>query len=101
MNNTRSSRAKLHEQLLEVAENVYFQAPPQMKYPCIMYDVSRIKKHNANNKRYLTNVGYKLTVIDKDPESEIFEKLLDMPMCKFDTQYKADGLYHFVFTIYI
>lgn len=102
MMNTMTSRADLHEQLLKIAPHVYFQPPSKgMDYPCIMYDLANISKKSANNARYITNRSYKLTVIDKDPESEICEKLLDFPSCVFQNRYKTQGLYHSIFIIYI
>lgn len=81
---------------------VYFQPPPSVKlvYPCIVYDLSRIHTWHADDKTYLNKCGYDITVIDKDPDSEIPEALVHMPLCAFDRAYTADNLNHWVFTLF-
>lgn len=99
-----ASRLSLQTKLEELNENenVYFQPPSnkQMNYPAIRYDIDDIDTKFADDSSYICNKCYKLTVISKNPEPEIIDKLLDLPMCTFDRSYKADNLNHFVFTIY-
>lgn len=82
--------------------NVYFQPPEsiKMKYPAIVYSISRVDNRFAENKQYLQFIAYQVIVIDKDPDSDIFKKLTRLPLCSFDRSYTADNLNHFVFTIY-
>ena len=83
-------------------EKVYFQPPESVKlvYPCILYEYSRASHIYADNITYLFKKAYTVTVIDRDPDSEIPDKLKDFPMCTYDRTYIGDNLYHFVFTIF-
>ena len=98
------SRTELHEDLVKIlgSRNVYFQPPSSlnMQYPCIRYKREAIDSDFANDTRYLTRTKYQVIVIDKDPDSEIIEKLLTYPMCSHNHHYVADNLNHDVFTIY-
>lgn len=99
------TRLEFHAFLRALFDNkvpVHFQPPPNTKlvYPCILYTYSRKDNLFANNDRYIKNVGYQLTVIDKDPDSTISEKIAELPFCSWDRNYAADGLNHFVYTIY-
>lgn len=98
------SRLELQELLENVlgSRNVFFQPPEsiRMDYPAIVYSLNRITGNHADNIVYLKRKEYELTIIDWDPESEIIEKVLKLPFCKFDRSYKADDLNHFVFTLY-
>ena len=83
-------------------ENLYFQPPEsiKMKYPAIIYSISRVDNKFAENKIYLQFIAYQVIVIDKDPDSDIFKKMSRLPKCAFERSYTADNLNHFVFTIY-
>lgn len=100
-----ASRLELHETLCEIlgSRNVYNQPPSssKMKYPCIRYSINKIEGIHANNSIYKLSNAYEVILIDTNIESEFVEKLMKLPMCKFDRFYLADGLYHWVFTIYI
>ena len=97
-----ASRLELHEILCGIlgSRYVYFQPPSKMYYPCIRYDIKNIDSTHANNAVYKIDNSYDLTLIDTNIESEFVEKLMKLPKCKFDRFYVADGLYHWVFTIY-
>lgn len=98
------TRIQLQAVLVALLEstNVYFQPPPtvSMKYPCIRYE--RIDRDTlfANDKPYSHAKGYLLTVIDSDPDSEIPDKVADLPYCLFDRFYTADNLNHDVFKLF-
>lgn len=98
------NRIELQELLESIlgSRNVYFQPPESIRidYPAIVYSLNRIADNHADNTVYLKNKEYELMVIDWDPESEIIERVLKLPFCKFDRSYKADDLNHFVFTLY-
>lgn len=93
-------RIKLHEMLLTISDNVYFQPPSTMAYPCIKYSTKNIDKVYANCKIYGLKKAYDVTVIDKNPESIISGKVLILDNCKFDRQFVSGGLNHTTFTIY-
>lgn len=99
------TRLELHEELCAIlgSSNVYFQPPGSvmMQYPCIRYSIARVDKRNANDKAYMHTVGYDVTVIDADPDSEIPMKILThFPMCSLDREYASNNLNHNVLTLY-
>ena len=83
-------------------ENVYFQPPESIKlnYPCIIYELSGHKSEFADNKLYLNKKQYTITVIDRDPDSLIPDKLLSLSLISFDRYYAANNLNHYVFRLY-
>ena len=95
-------QANLEQIFRGIVPNVYFSPPASihMKYPCIRYEFSNFNTSYADNQNYLITKRYTVTVIDTKPDSRIPEELLKIPMCNSDRSYVADGLYHFVFTIY-
>lgn len=84
------------------SREVYFQPPENLKmnYPAIVYNVDDLAKNYADNSTYTRTVGYSVTVIDYDPDSEIFHKISELPMCSFDRSFRSDDLNHYVFTLY-
>ncbi len=84
------------------SHNVYFQPPPtvQIKYPAIIYSREDIDNTYADNAVYFNKIGYQLTVVDRNPDSKIVDKVSKLPMCRFNRHYTSDNLNHDVFTIY-
>lgn len=99
-----SKRLALHAKLVEIlgSNNVYFQPPStiRMNYPAIVYSLSPIRNSFANDSVYSQTDIYEITVIDKNPDSEIFRKVSQLPKCKNDRNFPADNLNHYVFTIH-
>lgn len=99
-----ASRLELHEVLCKIlgSRNVYFQPPAsvKMQYPAIVYERSDIENVFANNNPYLQSLVYEVTVIDKNPDSEIVTEISKLPMCRFDRHFAVDNLNHDVFTLY-
>lgn len=99
------SREELHAKLCNIigSRNCYFNPPAdfEMCYPCMVYQLSRIDSQYADNKRYLNHIGYTVTIITEDTDSELVQKMLESDLeGRFDRSYVVDGLYHFVFTVY-
>lgn len=98
------SREELQSMLESVlgSRHVYYQPPEsiRMEYPAIVYSLARVEKRHAGNSVYLKHKRYEITVIDWDPDSEIAERVEDLPLCSFERIYKADDLNHFVFTLF-
>lgn len=96
------TRSKLHELLLTLAPNVYFQPPAdfKMKYPCIRYQRDDVHTIFADNALYKSKKRYLVTVIDEDADSDIPDKVAELPLCSFDRFYTADSLNHDVFNLY-
>ena len=82
--------------------NVYFQEPPttQMKYPCILYSRDDTKTEFANDTPYIHTKRYMVTVIDRNPDSVIPDKISNLPMSRFDRAYAKDNLHHDIFVLY-
>ena len=99
-----ASRLDLHETLCEIlgTRNCYFQPPAsvQMKYPAIVYSRKTVEERSANNGSYIRLIGYEAVLIDKNPDSEFVDKMLQLPYCRHDRHYTSDNLNHDVFTIY-
>lgn len=92
---------ELFERILNSKE-VYFEPPEsvKLKYPCIIYSRTSGSTDFANNNPYMFRFRYTVTVIDRDPDSKIPEKLASQQYCTFDRGFTTDNLYHYVFTIY-
>lgn len=102
---TDQKRLELHEKFAEIlgSRNVYFQPPEsvRMSYPAIVYNLSNVKPKRANNDMYVFWKRYSVTVIDKDPEADWVESMLDtFEYCQFERHYAADNLNHWQFSIY-
>lgn len=84
------------------SDNVYFQPPSNvaMEYPCIIYKRDQADMKSANNGLYAHATRYQIMVVDRDPDSEIPDKVAELPYCIFDRFYTADGLNHDVFKIF-
>ena len=99
------SRIELQQKLEAVlgSRNVYFQPPEtlKIKYPAIIYDLADIETVKANNRKYLYNKRYTITLIHNDPDTDLVEKLLEaFTYVDFDRNYKTNNLYHFVFDLF-
>ena len=70
-----------------------------MSYPCIVYRRSKIDIQYANNNPYRIAKKYEITVIDKDPDSMIPDKIAMLPRCRHDRNFVSDNLHHDVFTL--
>lgn len=82
--------------------NVYFQPPETTKlgYPCIVYSRNSSKTTFADDRPYNHQMQYTIIVIDKNPDSEIPQKVAMLPMCIFERNYTSDNLNHDVYNLY-
>lgn len=90
-------RLVLHNRLLDFADNVYFQPPSNIKlvYPCIIYHKDGRDRKFSNNRLYLGKQKYTLTVIDRDPDSVIADRLEDdLQYCYINDHFTVDNLNH-------
>lgn len=97
----RQQLQTLLEQLLG-SDHVYFQPPPslQIEYPCIIYKRDNMDMKHADNSLYKNKIRYQVTVVDRNPDSDIPEKVAALPLCSFDRAYAADNLNHDVFNLF-
>lgn len=93
-------RLQLHSLLKTITENVYFQPPTTQVYPCIVYQMDNAWTQFADNSPYRYTKRYQVTIIDRDPDSTIPNKIAALPQSSFNRFFVADNLNHFVYTLY-
>ena len=97
-------RLKLQAILEELlgADNVYFQPPESLRieYPCIIYRWDTGDTQFADDEPYIFMRRYQITVIDRNPDSAIPDKIRNLPRCIMDRTYVSDNLNHYIFNIY-
>lgn len=91
--------------ILEVilgSEDVYFQPPnnTQMNYPCVVYQADFYDTAHADNVLYQRTTRYQVTVISRDPDSDIHHKVAQLPLCSFDRFFISDNLNHNVYNLF-
>ena len=98
---TRLELQTLLESIQGVSK-VYFQPPENLKlvYPCIVYELSGDSVIHADNVKYLRKKAYTLTVIDRNPDSQIAEEVSKLELCKFERTFSSSNLVHFKYKIY-
>lgn len=84
------------------SKNVYFQPPSNitMKYPAILYERTQESTDHADNGRYRSQKRYKVTCIDRDPDSETPDKIANLQYSLFDRFFIQDNLNHTVYNIH-
>lgn len=97
-------RKALNDLLKEVlgSDNVYFQPPDDatMIYPCIVYERDNDSVQHADNLPYRSALRYQVTYMDYNPDSDVVDKLRDLPLCSFNRHFATSGLNHDVFVLY-
>lgn len=97
------SRLDLHNELIKFIPSVYFQPPAdlQMTYPCIVYRKTNKMRHFGNNIIYLSQQMYKITLIEKNPDSAIADNIEShFQHCVIDDRYPVDNLNHTFISLY-
>lgn len=97
-------RLQLQSLLEEIlgSRNVYFQPPAnvQMQYPAIVYKHDNSETKFAGNLPYSYDKRYQVTVMDRNPDSEIPDRIARLPKCTYDRFYAVDNLNHDVFNLF-
>lgn len=97
------SRLELHKLLEDIlgSSNVYFQPPEgfRLKYPCIVYNRSTSRSNSASNAPYRVDKRYSVTLIVRDPDSDLPDKLEWLPQSIFERFFTKDQLNHYIFNI--
>lgn len=98
------SRIALHQLLVRTIKSkaVYFQPPStiKMSYPCIVYKLDDIDAEYGDNNPYKIEKRYSVTVITKNPDSDLPDRIAALPMCRMSRAYTADNLNHYVFELF-
>ena len=71
-----------------------------MEYPCIVYSKDAEATRYADDLPYSRTARYQVTVIDEDPDSELPDKVGNLPLCSFEQHFVVDNLHHNVFSLY-
>lgn len=104
MNKMEQRRLELHNRLLDIlgSNNVYYQPPStvNMSYPAIVYSRDNINNIYADDDVYNQTRNYQITVIDRDPDSIIVDKISRIKRIKFTRHYTTNNLNHDVFNIH-
>jgi|SRR5580765_168903 hypothetical protein len=97
-----AQRLQLHQLLETFTPNVYFQPPTnvQLKYPCIVYKRDFADTKFADDVPYNHTKRYQVTIIDRDPDSDIPDQVAAMPMSLFNRFYTAENLNHDVYSVF-
>lgn len=97
-----ASRLQLQTLLESLTEHVYFQPPVniQMQYPCIIYVRDTSLTAFAGNRPYQHTKRYQVTVIDRNPDSDLPDTVEKLPLCEFSRYFAADNLNHYVFNLH-
>lgn len=98
----QQQRAELQELLESIVDNVYFQPPSNVKmvYPCIVYTRETMQSDHADNSIVRLWIRYQITLIDRNPDSEMLDALASLPFCYYGRHFVADDLNHDVFNLY-
>lgn len=99
-----ATRQELQTKLEEIlgCRHVYFQPPEstKMEYPAIVYSMKDRRITYADDTVYSMNNTYELIVIGRLSNDDLISKLLSLPYCTYERQYKSDNLYHDVLNLY-
>jgi hypothetical protein len=87
---------------LQDGVSVYFQPPPNvtMTYPAIVYNRDFQNVDYADNSPYYKRIRYQVTVIDRDPDSAIPDKVADLPLTKYVRHFTTENLNHDIYDVY-
>ena len=99
------SRLDLDSELRDFinSENVYFQPPESIKmnYPCIVYKRYSGNTIYANNMPYGYTQAYEVTIIDKNPDSDLVKRMpTRFPMSQYSRHFAFENLNHDVFIVF-
>jgi len=93
---------QLHEILTGITEHVYFQPPSnfRMQYPCIIYSRDGTSADHADNELYRHAKRYQVTVVDRNPDTELAAMVEALDYVSFERSFPAEDLNHYVFTLF-
>jgi hypothetical protein len=95
-------RLELQSLLELITPHVYFQPPPNinLEYPCIVYQRDGSDSRYASGGLYSHMKRYMVTVIDRNPDSDLPDRVEEFPFCNFDRFYATENLNHHVFNLF-
>lgn len=83
-------------------DRVYFQPPENivLQYPCIVYALDRADTDYADNFPYHRSKRYAVTVIDRNPDSLIPDKVGGLQTSLLNRAYTSGNLHHTTYLLY-
>ena len=83
-------------------KHVYYSPPSNvhLKFPCIIYQLNGKRTDHADNIKYRNFNRYSVTIISKDPDSDVPNKIENLQYCEFDRFFISDNLNHWVYNLY-
>jgi len=95
-------RLQLHEKLKQLTDHVYFQPPSnvEIQFPCILYARDSSYLEYAGNQPYIHAKRYQVTVIDRNPDSPLADRVEELPYCQFERSFPAGELNHWIFNLF-
>lgn len=95
-------RLELQTLLESITPHVYFQPPNnlELQYPCIVYQRDGGRSEYADNRPLWHTKRYQVTVIDRNPDTELPDKVVELPMSEFSRAFMADNLNHYVINLF-
>lgn len=98
-------RLQLHEEFCRIlgTRNVYFQPPEsvKLKYDCIVYSVNNREDLRADDRHYRNFVRYEVTLIYRDPDSDLPERMLnEFTRISHQRHFTNDNLHHDIYTLF-
>jgi hypothetical protein len=95
-------RLELSNVLKDFCPNVYFQPGNNvtMTYPAIVYQRATASTRHADNKPYNVEDQYEITVIDRNPDSQIHRMIATLPTSRHSRFFIYEGLNHDVYTLF-
>lgn len=81
---------------------VYFQPPPNvsMVYPAIVYERDYRYTEYADNIPHCYWWRYAVTLIDRNPDNPILNKVGALPMSRYVRHFVVDNLHHDLYDVY-
>ena len=100
-----ATRIQFRDRLQEVlgVDHLYFQPPSgfKMEYDCCVYKVAHRPAKHADNIRYLNLTQYECTLIFRDPDSDLPQKLMaGFQYVEHNRSFAVDHLNHEIFLVY-
>ena len=72
-----------------------------LKYPCVIFSIDRENSRYADNKRYMSQLRYTVTLVTRNAVDPLITKLMDnFNYLSLDRTYRTSGLYHYIFVLY-
>lgn len=98
-------RQELNQKLVSLlgpGVTVYFQPRENivLSYPCVVYERDGLSRSFADNSPYRDKTRYQVTIIDRNPDSEIPSKVASLPLTNFVRFFVVDNLNHDIYSLY-